>query len=111
VILAALAVWNVGTWRRVARHGKAFVSLLTDSASLLMYAGTFVYSRLTPDAFMVTAGNPATAVTGIALFGLLLALGAFGFGIISSTTHERGGASATLLAVVMGLLWLPASFV
>lgn len=111
VILVALAVWNIGTWRRITLRGKAFVSLATDSASLLIYTGTFVYSRLTPRPFTARPGGQATELTGIALFGLVLALIGFGFGIGSSRTRERGGLSATLLAVVMGLLWVPASLV
>jgi len=110
-IIAVLIFWHIATWMRVARRGNAFVSLLIDSASLMMYAGTFLYSRLVPNAFTVKAGNPATALTSIALLGLISALIGFGFGVGGSTRQERGGLSATLLAVIMGLLWLPASFV
>jgi hypothetical protein len=106
-IVAICGLWLFWMWTRVAKHGAAFVSVLLDSMSLALWVGTGIYAE--------AAGfnqDPRRSIGPmLAIFGVVVSITAVVFGLKSSMTQERGGLSATLFAVVIGLIWLPSTFV
>jgi hypothetical protein len=102
-IALGLAVWSIIAWAKAGRRSYAFVSLLLDSVSLLIFTITLVW-------VMVIGGfdvHPSNSSVWLSISGLFSAVLGLALGLNGINRKEPAGKSAALIGICLSLLWLP----